>query len=69
MSEYVNIINCTMGGRYFIEGRARVIKEPDQDNMAVVTFDDYPNDRFNRFVDPLAQGDDVAAYVAELNKP
>lgn len=68
MTEHVNIINSTMGGTYFIEGRAKVIEKRD-DDMMLVAFDDYPNDPVERFVDPLAQGDDVAEYVARLNDP
>lgn len=66
MTKQVNVINSTMSGRFFIEGTATVIKEYG-DDIALVDFgDDMP---VERFVDPLAQGKDVAKYVARLNDP
>ena len=66
MAEHVNVINCKMSGTYFVEGRAQVIKDMGDDIMLVDFGDNMP---VERFVDPLAQGDDVAKYVARLNDP
>jgi len=65
MTEYVNVINSTMGGTFIIEGRARVLKTIDEDTKLVDFEDGYGP--VERFVDPLAQDGDVAAYVARLN--
>lgn len=66
MAHYVNVINCKMSGTYFLEGRARVLKTIDADTKLVDFGDNMP---VERFIDPLAQGDDVAKYVAKLNDP
>ena len=65
MTDYVNIIACNIGGPFFVEGRARVVKTIDDENKLVDFEDGYGP--VERFVDPLAQGDDLDAYVAKLN--
>ena len=65
MAHYVNVINCTLGGTYFVEGRARVLKTIDGDTKLVDFEDGYGP--VERFVDPQAQDEDVAEYVSELN--
>lgn len=62
---YVNVINSTMSGTYFLEGRARVLRTIDDDTKLVDFEDGYG--AVTRYVDPLAQGEDVARYVADLN--
>lgn len=65
--DIVNIINMTMGGRFLVEGRARIVRSVrDVDGQYVVRFEgDFGN--VERFVDPQAQGEDVASYVERLN--
>lgn len=60
------IINQTMSGTYFIEGRAKVVKALDDEGRSLVDFEDGYGP-VERFVDPDAQTDNVAAYVASLN--
>ena len=67
MHERVNVINRTIGGRYFLEGRPRVIRDLGGD-LALVDFDDGCG-ALQRFVDPNAQGTDIDDYVAGLNAP
>ncbi len=66
MAFYVNVINCKLSGTFFLEGRARVLKTIDGDSKLVDFGDGMP---VARFIDPLAQGDDVTEYVARLNDP
>jgi len=59
----VCIINCTLGGRFLVEGRARIVR-PLGDDRYLVRFPD--GDLVERFVDPKAQADPYA-YVRTLN--
>lgn len=62
----VNIINATMGGRFIVEGVAKIVKPVrGVDSQYVVDFGDGYGP-VERFVDPLAQ-DDAAAFVERLN--
>lgn len=65
MAYYVNVINSTMSGTYFLEGRARVLKTIN-DDLQLVDFED-GHGPVERHIDPNAQGDDVARYIADLN--
>jgi hypothetical protein len=55
------IINCTLGGRFLVEGRARVARHLG-DNRYLVRFPD--GELVERCVDPKAQADPYA-YVRE----
>jgi hypothetical protein len=57
------IINCTHGGRFLVEGRARVVCRLDDDRYFVRFAD---GDLVERFVDSKAQADPYA-YVRTLN--
>jgi hypothetical protein len=57
------IINCTLGGRFLVEGRARIVRHLG-DCRYLVRFPD--GDLVERFVDPKAQADPYA-YVRTLN--
>jgi hypothetical protein len=61
--QQVWIINCTLGGRDLVEGRARVVRHLGDDRY-LVRFPD--GDQVERFVDPKAQADPYA-YVRTLN--
>ncbi len=65
MAEYANVINQKLSGRYFLEGRARLVRRLN-DDMAIVDFDDGYGPT-ERFVDPAAQGDDLDAHLERLN--
>lgn len=62
---YVNVINVTMGGTFFLEGRARVVKVLDEER-SLVDFEE-GSGPVERAIDPCAQGEDVAHYIADLN--
>jgi hypothetical protein len=57
------IINCTLGGRFLVEGRARIVRRLGNDRY-LVRFPD--GDLVERVVDPKAQADPYA-YVRTLN--
>jgi hypothetical protein len=57
------IINCTLGGRFLVEGRARIVRRLS-DNRYLVRFPD--GDLVERLVDPQAQADPYA-FVRTLN--
>ncbi len=63
----VYVINCTIGGMFFVEGQA-IIKRivPNIDEQYVVDFGDKMP--VQRFVDPRAQGQPVT-FVERLNDP
>ena len=65
MAVYCNVLNQTMSGTVVIEGRARILKTIDGDTKLVDFEDGYGP--VVRYIDPKAQGDDVACYVADLN--
>ena len=65
MAYYVNVINCTMGGTFFLEGRARVLKTIDEDEKLVDFEDGYGPVR--RYVDPRAQTENTDKFIADLN--
>jgi len=63
----VHVLNCSMGGTFFIEGEATVLKVIDaRMNQYLVDFGD--NMPVERFVDAGAQAD-PAKHVAWLNDP
>lgn len=65
--ERVYILNCTISGRFFIEGEATVLRAVDDvAQQYVVSFDD--GIAVERFIDVEAQ-DDPAGMVARLNDP
>ena len=66
MAEYANIINRTIGGKYVLEGRAKVVRRRG-DDMAVVDFEDGYGVT-DRYIDPSAQGSDVQSYIDRLNQ-
>ncbi len=66
MAYYVHVLNTTMGGTVFYEGRARVIKTIDCDDKLVIFEKDKGQEPVRRYVDPGAQ-ENPAARVAELN--
>ncbi len=51
----VAIINRTLGGRYLVEGRAKIVRQLDVEGRYLVRFDD--GDLVERCVDPAAQAD------------
>jgi hypothetical protein len=57
------IINCTLGGRFLVEGRARIVRRLGEDRY-LVRFPD--GELVERFVDPKAQAD-PHAFVRTLN--
>jgi hypothetical protein len=61
--QQVWIINCTLGGRFLVEGRARVMRHLGDDRYLVRFLD---GDLVERFVDANAQVDPYA-YVRKLN--
>jgi hypothetical protein len=65
MADYVNILNTTMSGTVFLEGRARVLKTLDDDRK-LVDFEDSCGP-VERYVDPRAQGTNIGRYIADLN--
>ena len=66
MAEYVNVLNRTIGGRYILEGRAKVIRRFGKHMATIVFLDGYgPTDRY---IDPQAQGADVQSYIDRLNQ-
>jgi len=70
MAYYVNVINCTLGGKFILEGRARVLRTIDGD-VKQVDFED-GSGPIERFVDPVAQSlteVELASYIAKLNEP
>ena len=64
-TEKVNVINVSISGIYYLEGRAQVACWLGQ-NQALVDFMD-EHGSVERFVDPKAQGKDVGAYIESLN--
>ena len=56
------IINCTLGGRFLVEGRSWVVRHLGEDRY-LVRFPD--GELIERFVDPKAQADPYA-YVRTL---
>ena len=63
----VHVLNCSMGGTFFIEGSATVLKVLDASgNRYLVDFGD--NMPVERFVDAGAQAD-PAKHAAWLNDP
>ncbi len=63
----VNIINSTMSGTFFLEGRATIVRAvPGVDCQYVVRFDS-DKQTVERFVDPAAQDSRVGAYIERLN--
>lgn len=56
-------INCTLGGRFLVEGRSWVVRHLGEDRY-LVRFPD--GELIERFVDPKAQADPYA-YVRTLN--
>lgn len=62
----VNIINATLGGRFIVEGVAKIVRPVrGMDSQYVVDFGDGYGP-VERFVDPQAQAD-AAAFVERLN--
>ena len=62
--ETVYVINQTMGGTFFLEGQATVIRQLKRDRWALVDFGDgLP---VERYIDPEGQAK-PAAYVSALN--
>ena len=57
------IINCTLGGRFLVEGHAQIVHRLGEDRY-LVRFPD--GELVERFVDPEAQADPYA-YVRTLN--
>jgi len=63
-NDSVTVFGRTIGGRFVIEGEAKIIRPiKDVDEYYVVAFAD---GRYQRFVDPAGQSD-PAAYLARLN--
>ena len=58
------IINCTLGGRFLVEGRARVVRHLGDDRY-LVRFPD--GDLVERCVDPKAQADPYASVRTRNN--
>ena len=65
MAEHVNVLNRKLNGRFFLEGRARVIRWLDG-FTAVVDFEDGYG-QVERFIDPAAQGDGLDYHLERLN--
>lgn len=67
VGDVVYILNQTMSGKVFIEGKARIaglLKNEDQ--YKVQFLDGNQSKRYERYVDPAAQ-DDPAKYIDKLN--
>ena len=61
----VHILNSTIGGRFFVEGRGMIVGVvPDIDEQYRVVL---AGEVYERFVDPMAQND-PEAFVATLNE-
>ena len=60
----VTIINCSLSGRWFIEGEVTVLTPQNDSGSYLVDFGE--GDQVVRFIDPAAQ-DDPAALIAKLN--
>lgn len=72
--DLVTIFNCTYGGKFIIEGAAKIVRPvKDVDEQYVVQFlsekSGLPNlgEKYERFVDPAGQADPYA-YVKQLNE-
>lgn len=66
----VTVVNSTIGGRYFVEGKA-VIQQPiaGDDEQYMLLFDNQPAEDshwLERFVSPAAQAD-PEGFVDQLN--
>jgi len=65
----VAILNQTVGGRFFVEGRATILGlVKDVDEQYRVRFSGEDRGVYDRFVDPAAQ-QDAYAFVDRLNGP
>jgi len=65
--QHVAIINCTVGGTFFVEGFATIVGEPKPiDEQQRVRFDTGYRQVVERFVDIEAQAD-PHEYVSLLN--
>jgi hypothetical protein len=69
IGDFVTVFNCTLGGRFFIEGRAKITGYTSNvDEQYYVRFVGKNSQICSRFVDPAGQ-DDPEAFVSKLNNP
>jgi len=62
----VRVLNTTFRGEVIVEGEAIIVRPVnDIDEQYLVRFSN--GDTVERFVDPNAQGNDIAGYLAILN--
>lgn len=65
--QIVNVLNCTLSGKYILEGRAKIIRRcaSVDDEYSVDFLDGYGPAQ--RYIDPLAQNENVSEYIDYLN--
>lgn len=69
LGEVVQIINRTMGGKYFLEGTATIVRALHNEDTYLVQFHRSgvaEGKAYQRYVDPNAQND-IEAYIEKLN--